>query len=221
MHKSVSVIVSWGCLLTSSAALAQECGSLDNAYGPYDYSNPQHRAELLPIVEGAHFDQNVRNLKGAVYRNKGDERVPGDIDYTLRAFPNHHVALDAMGRYFLLHRNESLTVGRYTPECWFERAMRFKPDDGVVRVVYGIFLYRQGKLQPALEMYKQALELAPESAEAHYNIGLLYLDLGQLDLATSHASRAYELGFPLPGLRRKLASVGRNLDGAAASLEAP
>jgi tetratricopeptide (TPR) repeat protein len=198
---------------------AQEfCGTLENAYGPYDYSNPQHRAELLPVVENAHFDANVRNLKGAAHRNKKDVQVPGDIDYTLRAFPNHHVALDAMGRYWLLHRTESPYVGRYTPDCWFERAVRFKPEDGTVYLVHGIFLYRQGKYADAAKKYEQALELMPNSAEVHYNFGLLYVATGELDLAVEHANRAYGLGFPLPGLRRMLANAGRPLQ--TASLQA-
>jgi hypothetical protein len=58
----------------------------------------------------------------------------------------------------------------------------------------------------------------PNSAEVHYNFGLLYVATGELDLAVEHANRAYGLGFPLPGLRRMLANAGRPLQ--TASLQA-
>ena len=36
----------------SAQRLPQGCGSLDNAYGPFDYTNPRHFREMLPRVEG-------------------------------------------------------------------------------------------------------------------------------------------------------------------------
>jgi Tfp pilus assembly protein PilF len=211
MRLSLSTIAL--CLgLCSGAAFAQDCGELTHAGGgPWDYNDPEAKAKMLWRVEQAHFDANVRRLKGAEYRNKADHTVPGDIDYTLRAFPNHPEALDAMGRYYLLHP-ETGRVSEYTPQCWFDRAIRWRPNDGMVRLVYGIFLYRMGHPKEALEQYERAVALAPGSAEAHYNLGLLEVELGDLDSAVVHAARAYELGFPLPGLRRKLAAAGRDLD---------
>ena len=40
-------------------------------------------------------------------------------------------------------------------------------------------------------------------------MGLLYTDLKRYDDALRHAHRAYALGFPLPGLQRKLARAGK------------
>ncbi len=52
------------CLISAPAAFAGEldCGSLENAYGPYDYTNPDHRANKIPIVEGAHFQPEIEAL---------------------------------------------------------------------------------------------------------------------------------------------------------------
>ena len=63
------------------------CGSLNNAYGPFDYrtaTEEQHR-----MVEGAHFLGYIESLK----RGKNAVTPGPDIDYTLRVFPNHHRAL--------------------------------------------------------------------------------------------------------------------------------
>ena len=64
------------------------CGSLQNGYGPYDYRSDKDK---LRIVEQYHLTPEVVNLVAGSTGEIGD-----DLDYTLRAFPNHHVALMAM-----------------------------------------------------------------------------------------------------------------------------
>lgn len=178
------------------------CGNLANGYGPFDYTNPTHVAEKLPIVEEAHFTPEVEALisgaTGALW---------GDLDYTLRAFPNHHRALYAIARYALMPDSPN-SAGYYPPECYFRRALVFKPDDGMVHMIRGIFLHKQEKRSEALEEYRRAVELMPSSAEAHYNLGLFYADMREYSNARKHADRAYALGYPLEGLRNKLQEVG-------------
>lgn len=183
--------------------LIVECGKLSNHYGPYDYSNPDHRARYLPIVETAHFTTNVETLT----RGQSSDNIPGDIDYTLRAFPNHPRALDAMARWQLANGRPP-TARHYSADCYFVRAMTFKPDDGMVRMIYGIYLHKKGDYEGALLRYQEALELMPDSAEAHYNLGLLYTDLKRYREALDSARRAYALGYPLPGLQVRLRRAG-------------
>ena len=186
--------------LAATASVAG-CGDLANGYGPYDYTNGAHFRQKLPIVEQAHFTMPVQTLqRGATATMPG-----GDIDYTLRAFPNHHRALYAMSAYALRYRGQFVPPGaRYSAECYFDRAMRFKPDDGVVRMLYGIHQYKLGKLDKALMQYDAALQIMPDSAELHNNLGLLYVARGDYVKANEHANKAYSLGFPLPGLRNRL-----------------
>jgi Flp pilus assembly protein TadD len=75
-----------------------------------------------------------------------------------------------MANYYLKYPAKK--GGLYSIDCWFERAMTFRPEDGVVRVVYAIFLARKGDNEAALSRYKEALALQPDSPETHYNIGL-------------------------------------------------
>lgn len=192
-----------------------QCGSLSgpDQYGPYDYTNADHRVNKLPIVESNHFDANVRNLQGGA-RGKGPEvtKVASDIDYTLRAFPNHHKALDAMARLHIREGTNDLSRRynsvNYSMECYFERATRFRPRDGNVRLIQGIYFYRLGNYDEAIEHMSAATSLMPKSPEAHYNLGLTYLKTKDYDSARTNAQRAYALGHPLPGLRNKLRRVG-------------
>lgn len=198
-------------LMLPTIAIGQgvsECGSLDNMYGPFDYTNARHVKEQLPVVEGNHFTPEVESFQGHNKCGGNGCAVAGDIDYTLRAFPNHHRALLAMAKYHIQGLDRTMGRMRYTSGCYFNRAMRFNPSDGTVYMIYGYYLSRIGQTDTALEQYKKALTLLNNSAEAHYNIGLLYTDLRDYDNARKHAARAYELGFPLPGLRRKLERVG-------------
>jgi tetratricopeptide (TPR) repeat protein len=194
-------------LVGSSSANAQSvpgCGRLENAYGPYDYTNPDDFKNKLPIVESHHFQPEVERLE---IDERG--RPPGGgLQYTLRAFPNHHRALQAIARLELLTKQSPVERSPYTAECWFRRAIAFKPDDGVVRMLFGVFLQKKGKLDEALEQYKVAEGLLGDNPDLSYNLGLLYYARKEYQLAYEYASKAYDAGFPLPGLKQMLRESG-------------
>jgi tetratricopeptide (TPR) repeat protein len=60
----------------------------------------------------------------------------------------------------------------------------------------------------AAKRFRQALERDPENAEAHYNLGLTLIEQGRYAEAREHAERAYDLDYPLPGLKRRLQRNG-------------
>jgi Tfp pilus assembly protein PilF len=114
-----------------------------------------------------------------------------------------------MDRYAQKLRTNQVPQANYTVECYYDRAVRFRPDDGTVRMLYGSFLARNGKPQEAIAQLEEAEQLLGDNANLHYNMGLVYLDLKNYDKALSHAQRAYQLGFNLPGLRRRLQAAGK------------
>ncbi len=187
------------------------CGDLKNGYGPFDYSDPNTDKE---IVEHFHFTSKVENLIGG-----HTSMTPmGDLNYTLRAFPNHPRALNAVSRYEIKKHQQSQQNGKpYSPEaeggltaeCYFNRAIRWRPNDPDVHLVYGIHLHRIGNLNKALSEYTISERLRPNSADLQYNFGLLYFEMKEYTLAKKHAKKAYQLGYPLPGLRKKLARIGQ------------
>lgn len=176
----------------------EACGSLENAYGPYDYRTITEFQRQL--VEGAHFTPQVESLK----RGISGGSPGGDIDYTLRAFPNHPRALLAMKRLGERERRPKVGGANYSVECYFDRAVRFAPDDPAVRIVYGHYLIDKGDPAGARKQLELAREKARDNANLSYNLGLTYFDLKDYALAREYAKRAYELGFPLQGLKKKL-----------------
>lgn len=227
-------------LVTSlSAAVAhaqmadgQDCGhpfDSPGRFGPFDYSDGG-RHEERRLVDGFHFTAYMQelavngftSLKPQVKEDFGspEQVVGGNFDYALHAFPNHHRALYAMGVWQLRLRDQSvaelrriLTGLNVKPaECYFQRAIMFKENDGMVRQAFAAFLHRAGDLRRAEEQYQAALALTPDSAELHYNVGLLYVTLGNYEKASLHAARAKELGYPLQGLERRLSRMRASAD---------
>lgn len=178
-----------------------QCGKLENAYGPFDYYADKDK---LPIVENAHFTPGVE-----FFRERKTGPFGGDIDYTLRAFPNHPRALAAMMRLGEREKTEHPQGSKHTVFCYLERAVRFRPNDGTARLVLATYLMKHQRSAEAIEHLKVAEEAAGGNGNLHYNLGLAYLEVKDYAKALEHAHKAYQSGFDLPGLRQKLKSLGQ------------
>jgi len=198
-------------LLMPSTAFAQQrvqqqhpCGSLQNAYGPFDYRIYEDQVEIQRVDEH-HFTPLVEALIKPMF-----QYFAGDFDYTLRASPNHHRALVSMSRYSLRVKNVQPPGAGRTVECYFDRAMRFAPDDMVVRMLHADYLLKLGgRTDEAVRRLDHVAGIAAENAFTHYNVGLLYFEAKAYDKALKHAHNAMGLGLTLPGLKTKLESAGR------------
>ncbi len=181
------------------------CLGENENFGPFDYLQRQSLQGQLNIVESYHFTPEVEQL----IRGKTGDSPLGDLDYTLRAWPNHHRALYSV----IQHRINTFkqnTHLRYPPaECYLQRAMRFSSKDTTVHMLYGILLQRTGRREQALKEYERACELDPNNVQAKYNLALLLVELKRYSEAKDYADKLYGRGFPLPGLRDKLKAAGQ------------
>lgn len=193
----------------SVAAGESGCLALPHGFGPFDYRNP--RPDQIRMVEGAHFFANVENLReGTVHPNRGYIVLPGDeIDYTLRAYPNHHRALLAASRLAIRDKTERPKGFKTTIDCYFKLAMEFKADDSMVPLIYGIHLSKTGRMEQAIEYFDRAKALGDDSANLHYNLGLAYFQAKRYPEALESAHKAYAAGFPLAGLKNMLVLSGQ------------
>jgi hypothetical protein len=187
------------------------CQGLEQGYGPFDYRkyvNARPGIETpLRIVERVHFTPKVESLASGSTSSMGPE---GDLDYTLRACPNHHRALRSVIEWATtgIDGTSRQPPLKTPPECYLQRAMAYQPQDPSIPLLYGIYLHRLNRYEQAKAMYEQALRLQPNSSEAHYNLGLLLTDMEDYGSARKHADLAYRAGYPLPGLRNRLEQVG-------------
>lgn len=188
----------------SAQSGVSNCGELrsQGQYGPYDYRTDK---PSLGVVEQYHFVPSVE----ALIRGTTGGSVAGDLDYTLRAFPNHHRALLSMMRYGEKMKSLQPQGLRYPVECYFERAIRFRSDDILVRMIYATFLAKYERRTEATQQLEQATALADDNALSHHNIGLIYFDLKLFDKALIQAHKAVSLGLLQPALRDQLQGIGK------------
>ena len=197
-------------IFTAAAVFAQapqsNCGELRlhraGQFGPFDYRTDRSK---LGIVEDYHFTPAVE----ALIRGSSSV-IPGpDLSYTLGVFPNHHRALLAMVRYGEKMKSPRPPGASYSVECYFDRALRFRPDDSIVRMIYANYLSKSARAPEAIQQLEQATAFAGNNAFSHYNIGLIYFDMKDYDRALRQAHKAIELGFPQTALRDRLQNVGK------------
>lgn len=209
-------------MLTGAAqADTNSCGSLKNGYGPFDY---RYRRDMLERVEKFHFTPPVEALI------RGQSTVTsygyaGDISYLMGTSPNHHRGLAAIMRLVERDKNPQPPQLQYSIDCYFDRAIRFAPDDLIVRMLYAQYLQKSGKNEAALKQLQFVEEKAQDNPLTHFNIGLIYFDLGRYDDALKQAQRAKTLGLARTELVDRLREKGKwreaNLPSASADVSAP
>ncbi len=180
---------------------ASLCGPLTNAFGPFDYRS--NKVEL-DIVERFHFTMEVEQL----IRGKSGH-IGGDLDYTLRAFPNHHRALLALMKYGERLKTLRVPNTTYDVECYFIRATNFKRDDTTARMLYAAYLKAWKRRDEALRQLDIAAGYASDNPFTHYNLGLSYLELSAFEKARQFARSALDLGFPGTQLKDRLVAAGQ------------
>ena len=218
MNLKISIVFAF-LALAGAPAYGELCGgplSDNNFSRPLDYTSDndkygfgEGRWNKLELVEKHHFNSNVEMLVSGM-----QGPLPGDIHYTLKHFPNHYRALHSMAKWHLQNPNpddeECDCIDWLLPaECYFTRAITFTPNDPVLYYIFGIYLHKKDDLNKSREAYENAIELGLDSAELHYNLGLLLVDMKDYTSAREHAQLAYGKGAPFPGLRNKLERAGK------------
>lgn len=179
------------------------CGHLGNSFGPWDYR--VDRGQPLQLVESAHFTPMVESLiRGATATRPGS-----DLDYTLRAFPNHHRALIAAARYADRLKATQPQDMRYSIDCWFQRAIVFQPEDLTVRMIYGDWLGKHKRSEEAMRQLQFVETKAGDDPFTQYNLGLVYFEVGAFDAALRQAHRAAAMGMPRQELKKSLIAAGK------------
>jgi tetratricopeptide (TPR) repeat protein len=203
--KHFSFLIAVFFLLNATLSQASSiCGELDGnrGIGPFDYRN--ERRDLLKLVNDYHFSKNVEQLIA------GDTgAIGGDLNFVLSTFPNHHRALETLSRLSIRDKTPRPQGARFTTLCYFERAVRFKPDDAMARLVFSNHLLKINKPDLALEQLLFAIDLEPDNPLTAYNLGLVYLKKRDYEKAVDFAKKAYSQDFPLQGLKQQLRSAGR------------
>lgn len=188
---------------------------IEGRHGPFDYNTATHAERRL--VEGTHFNEHyqaylVGKSKFQKTRDYIIETPAAGFGYTLWAFPNHPFALSAIEDIGTKQKSEKLMGLQLRVHCYFQRAVKFKPNDATVRALYGYYYARRGKQKEAEFQVEKAMELSPDDKSVLSYAAFSYLKINKPDLAAQIAKRAYEAGYQLPGLRRQIERTGRSIE---------
>jgi tetratricopeptide (TPR) repeat protein len=175
-------------------------GGLHQGFGPYDYRDPANRHNLS-LVEAGHFTPKVVILKAGQ-----SGYLDQDIDYTLRAFPNHPRALQALANLALREKKAALANMHFTVPCFYIRASKFAPNDGIVDAIYAYYLANLGQKEMAMSAIQEALRKEPNNPKVVYEVGLAYFHAGDRNMAKQYSNKAKSLGSTAVGLDKLLSS---------------
>jgi tetratricopeptide (TPR) repeat protein len=192
----------FGCTRWYVLVLSLPLSSLTALAQGYDYYAPRkENADItrLKNVEDYHLGPGQARVAKREYVYAQQE-----FEFILRYYPNHPVALNLLSDLC-----EKARVPSCNADPWFEKAIKLNPEAAPTFLMHGLHLHRKRQLEEAVKAYRRAIELAPDSVNAHYNLGLAYVELKQYDLANQHAQKSYQLGAYPPGLRSQLQKAGK------------
>lgn len=202
----------WATRWPATEAYEQDCRPLwiPDKYGPFDYrtAGPSDRE----LVEGAHFSyEYMAYLKGQQKSSRRANELPpaAGFGYTLWAFPNQPQALAAMEDLGVKHKTEMVPGAIIRVHCFFQRAVRFAPDDAMVRAIYAYYYARRGKAAEAKAQIEKAESFDDGAPGVSVYLAFAWIELKDFDKALEAAKRAYQLGYSLPGLRNRLERLGK------------
>lgn len=171
--------------------------------GGQDYYEPrttEDQIRTLANVQLYHLGPGLEQLKLGRYHQALEH-----FEFILRYYPNHPQVLRLVSDMCLKARGKYCKVA----DEWFEKALALNPAVGTTHLLHGFHMHRTRHVKEAVKAYQRAIELQPNSRDAHYNLGLAYADLKQYELANQHAQRSYQLGANMPGLRYRLEKLGK------------
>lgn len=185
------------CLLggTSPVATAAEGHSRDY----YNPGTSQADVEWFKNVHSYHLQPGIMEMRPGRY-----DAALQHFEFILNAYPNQPEVLNLL--------SELCVVRWKSPTCdadpWFQKAIAQNPSIARTYLVYGIHQLRKGQPAEAIVTLNRALEMEPDSVNAHYNLGLAYFEVKDYVKANAHAQASYRLGAKVPGLRDKLVKAG-------------
>lgn len=152
----------------------------------------------IRVVEQYHLAPCEQRLRALDF-----PKALAECNFILKIFPNHPKAL-----FLMIQTCAQWKSSRCNAEDFLDKAVAINPRASATFVLQGIYFHGAHQYPKAVESFKTALELDPNSMNAHYNLALTFLETQQFDLANVHAQRAYGLGATLPGLRNRLTKGG-------------
>lgn len=156
---------------------------------------------------GVIFLQRGAAKKQPAARKSDFKEAAVQATYTLNRSSSSHPMYSTM----LAMRGRALYELGETDKAFadLEEAMRLHPEVPDAYAAAGYYYRKMGKLDLARDTMTRGVEASHGgTAELRYLLGLVLFELKDFNGSVEHAKAAYAMGYPLPGLRRKLEAGG-------------
>ncbi len=190
--------------------------SAGRSSGFYRNMTPQQKADAKRFGEEAggawHYCaglillQRANNTMGKE-REENLSRAAKEINFTAVRIPQNHKWYPEI--YVNYARAQYLNDKKIEAFTTLQRLITTHPTHSLAYTALAYYLKQENQLEQAIAALQQAPELLlNESAELNYFLGWYLMEAEKTEAALAHAKRAYELDYPVPTLRQRLAEKG-------------
>ena len=110
-----------------------------------------------------------------------------DMEQALANLPDDYEGLVQKGNEYMDDRLYPLAI-----EC-YRRALAIDSTDANVIIDLGACRHAEGEYETAIALFRRALEIEPEHAVGHFNLGIAYSSIDNMDSTRKYWSRYVEL----------------------------
>jgi predicted Zn-dependent protease len=151
----------------------------------FNAANDRNVKQQLYNVERFHLNKSVvENIGSGKY-----QYALGDINFTLKYFPNHPRALHLLTTIAVLSKN------RVLPMRYFERAIALYPNHAITHAQYGWYFVTIGDLDNGIQKLNHAVQMDPKLTAGYVWLAQAHAKKGDVQSAREARERAKELGY--------------------------
>lgn len=159
---------------------------------------------------GIAYMQRYMSERNPARRSHLLDLATGEMVYTFRRIePASNVFPDVAKNLAMAHRyagNHKQAIGV------LEQSIAVHPQYAPAYSALSLIYRDVEKPELQEQVLRKGLAASADSAELHYFLGLMLANQKRYTEAVDHAHKAYDLGYPLPGLKRKLQRAGYTLE---------
>ena len=183
---------------------------------------PDNPAALQNVAEGlrkrGRLDEAIESYRAVLAIDPDYAMAHAGIGDALFRLERYEEALESLGRSISLHPHPptatarlilmgkaSRALGRAEAAAGhFERAVEIDPRNPEALDHLALTRFEEKRYEEVLDLYRTMLEVRPDSAQTHSNLGATYYHLGRPEEASRSFERALELNPELPAARTRL-----------------